>query len=427
MRRTPTAGLQGALRLAEQPQYLPCADCVALPSCGGHELPLMRAFGCTRKLTDGREVDSDDMNPLDDRRFWELWNDVDGLLDFQVGQIRGVDSRALPPYVPVIQHEGSRSCPPEAGVVAIPLFQILRNRRDGSYGSRFLDGAALRSRFNLRPEAGIVLRGVDDDRKLERFWQHAWKNGVGTEIAKLGVIGVTVPNFSFFTDATRFQLLRNRKRIVLTAERLSAAGVNVIPHLNALSRSDWEFWADFLRGHPEIVVVAKEFQTGLKGSEEGGRAYHELVELQEKLGRPIHPFLVAGSRFYQDACRDFPHGFTVSDSTAFMGALARQVLHNDGGRRRWVKRPTKLGAPVDEHFNQNVRERERSMKANSVGEKQTRVPADVEGQMVWEDVVANPYLTPQPFAPGISSMQDGAKFVAHSAELIHSPALGSKT
>lgn len=427
MRSAHKADLQGALRLAEQPQYLPCADCVALPSCGGHELPLMRAFGCTRKLTDGKEVDSDDMNPLDDRRFWELWNDVDGLLDFQVGRIRGADPRKFPTYVPVIQHEGSRSRPPEAGVVAIPLFQILRNRRGGSYGSRFFDGAMLRHRFNLRPETGVILRGVDDDRKLERFWQLAWKNGVGADLAKLGVIGVTIPNFSFFTDATRFQILRNRKRIVLTAERLSAAGVDVIPHLNALSRSDWDFWADFLGGHPEITVVAKEFQTGLKAGEEGARAYRELVDLQEKLRRPIHPFLVAGSRFYKDARRDFPKGFTISDSTAFMGALARQVLHDDGTCRRWVSRPTELGAPVDEHFDQNVRERTQAMEVKTEGEKQRRAPADTEGQMVWEEVVANPYFTVHPLAPEISLMQDGAKSPDQFARLIHSPALGSKT
>lgn len=200
-------------------------------------------------------------------------------------------------------------------------------------------------------------------------------------------------------------------------------------HLNALSRSDWDFWAEFLREHPEIIVVAKEFQTGLKGGEEGEQAYRDLVDLQEKLDRPIHPFLVAGSRFYKDARRDFPKGFTVSDSTAFMGALARQVLQYDGSSWRWVKQPTDIGAPVDEHFDQNVRERARAMAAEIGDEKQLRASAavDADGQLLLEEVVASPYFTAHPSAPGISPMHDGTNLPAQSVELIHSPALGSKT
>lgn len=352
------ATLQLPLRLSEQPDALPCADCIAFPACGGHELPLMRAFGCTRKMSDGREVDPDDMNPLHEERFAQLWVDVDGLLDFRVGRLVGADpSGGFESYIPVLQHEGRRSRPPEADVVAIPLFNILRNRADGSYGSRFSDGIALRRRFRLRDSTKILLRGVDDDRKLERFWKFHRSNNVGAGLAKLGLLGVTVPNFSFFTDATRFQILRNRKRIVLTCERLSSAGVPVIPHLNALTRTDWQFWADFLQDHPEIIVVCKEFQTGLKEVARGEAAYREIVDLQQAVGRKLHPVLVAGGRYYQQAQIDFPDRFSVMDSTAFMGAQFRQVLTEESDRLRWVKKPTERGEPVDDHFDQNVRGR----------------------------------------------------------------------
>lgn len=414
-----TATRQLPLRLSEQPQSLPCADCVALPACGGHELPLLRLFGCTRKLTNGWEVDPDDMNPLHDDRFWELWHDVDGLLNFRVGPLVGADSASLPDYIPVLQHEGSRSRPPEVDVVAIPLFQILRNRADGSYGSRFPDGAALRRRFRLRDTTKIVLRGVDDDRKLERFWQFHRANDVGAGLAKLDILGVTVPNFSFFTDATRFQILRNRKRIVLTCERLSNAGVRVIPHLNALTPADWKFWAEFLLEHLEINVVCKEFQTGLKEGDEGLRAYREIVNLEQVIGRKLHPILVAGGRFYQEAQKDFPNRFSVLDSTAFMGALARQVLADHGERQKWVKKPTALGEPVDDHFDQNVRGRKLNLEFGPAAGRLVTPQPDVEGQMLWEDMVEKPFLTDQPLAPGISRRQVGANVSLQAARAIH--------
>jgi hypothetical protein len=414
------ASLQLQLRLSEQPQSLPCADCIAFPTCGGHELPLMRAFGCIRKMSDGRGVDPDDMNPLHEDRFWELWKDVDGLLDFRVGPLMGANPKGgFESYIPVLQHEGRRSRPPESDVVTIPLFHILRHRADGSYGPRFPDGSALRRRFRLRDSTKIVLRGVDDDRKLERFWKFHRAHNVGAGLAKLDLLGVTVPNFSFFTDATRFQILRNRKRIVLTCERLSSAGVPVIPHLNALTPADWRFWADFLREHPEITVVCKEFQTGLKGLDEGFRAYLEIVDLQQAIGRKLHPILVAGGRFYQRAQIDFPGHFSVIDSTAFMGAQFRQVLADKGDRLRWVKKPTERGAPVDDHFDQNVRGRKLNLEFGPAPARILPPVPDVEGQMLWADMIGSPYLTDHPLAPGISTTHSGANCSLQESSVIH--------
>lgn len=372
--------LQPPLLVDAAPQILPCRECVAFPTCGGHELPLLQEFGCTRNYSGLNDIDPDDMNPFFEERFWELWNDVDGLLDFKIQKLIGADSALLPRYLPVVQHEGNRSRPPSADIVAIPLFQILRMRRDGSYGPRFETAAAVRERFHLRPETKIILRGVDDDRKLERFWKYHRTNDVGAALAKLGLLGVTSPNFSFFTDATRFQILRNRKRILLVCERLAAAGVPVIPHLNALSASDWEFWAGFLREHSEITVVAKEFQTGLRNGEEGASAYKEIIRLQEKVGRPLHPILVAGGRFYNEANKDFTRA-TVMDSTAFMGAVARQVLTPKGDRYRWTKQPTAVGEPIDDHFDRNIEGRKWNLSATA-NEEPFHLPApDAEGQM----------------------------------------------
>lgn len=408
MRRPLPSRLQLPLRLSELVRSLPCAQCIAFPACGGHELPLLRAFGCIRKFSSGEEVDPDDMNPLNEPRFGELWDDVGGLLDFRVGRLVGAVSAAIPEYVPVLQHEGSRSRPPACEVVAIPLFQILRMRRDGSYGPRFSSAAELRRRFKLRPETQILLRGVDEDRMLERFWQYHRLCDVGGALAQLNVLGVTCPNFSFFTDATRFQVLRNRKRILLTCERLSARGVPMIPHLNALTEADWQFWTDFLIEHDEIEVVCKEFETGLKRGADGAEAYRQLVQLQEAVGRDLHPLLVAGGRFYSDAQRDFARA-TVMDSTAFMGAVNRQMLVADGETKaRWVKAPTPLGAPIDDHFDQNVRVKWANFEDQTAEQASSSLVLDVEGQLYLDELMPKPYFTAQPEAERISDRQADA-------------------
>lgn len=46
-----------------------------------------------------------------------------------------------------------------------------------------------------------------------------------------------------------------------------------------------------------MLYVAKEFQTGLKVSEAAIRTIENLVKLQSRLNRPIHPIVFGGSKY----------------------------------------------------------------------------------------------------------------------------------
>ena len=105
----------------------------------------------------------------------------------------------------------------------------------------------LRSGYKLRQDTRILLTGVDVDGPLETFWAEHRVSDVCKALTELDVIGVTIPNYSFFTDGPRFQILRNRKRILLVAERLSAAGVPVSLHIHGNTPRDWDFWLNFLK------------------------------------------------------------------------------------------------------------------------------------------------------------------------------------
>ncbi len=160
----------------------------------------------------------------------------------------------------------------EAKVAAISIKDLFRAREDGHLEVVAEDPVSLRRRFGLRDDSQVLLVCIADDRPLERYWAHRRLDDLPARIAKLGLLGVTLPNYSFFSDAPRTHTMWNRRRMFRTGEELSGAGIAVVPHLNALTSEDWRFWKDFLVAHREVDVVAKEFQTGLRDKNKAASA-----------------------------------------------------------------------------------------------------------------------------------------------------------
>ena len=295
------------------------------------------------------------MNPNDPDRFWKLWDDVYGLTNYTIAALRGLDGIALPEYIPQFQygHQGLTRLF-DAPVIAIPLKDLLKKRSDKTYGPKFATPEALRAHYKIGIRTKILLVGVSLDKSIEQFWAEHRKHQASEALAKLGLLGVTTPNFSFFTDVPRFQILRNLKRILLTAERLSNASVPVSPHLNANTDADWTFWLRFLTEHPEITVITVEFQTGWKSDQASEKLLKRLVTLQSELKRPIHPLMVGGGQLFHSARESF-NSFSVIDSRPFMETVHRQKLvRNDNGEYVWRKVETELGAPLDDLLQHNL-------------------------------------------------------------------------
>ncbi len=370
-----------------------CASCPLLIPCGGHPLEIIRTIGCASFANGELPRDNNDMNPLDEDRYWRLWDDVDGLFDFSISKITPIVSLDLPVYVPLLQHRYSRAAILSAEIVALHLHQIFRKYSDGRYIARFADAAQLRAYYRLRPDAKIILSGVAIDRRLETFWAAHRKYDVPGQLARLGITGVTAPNFSFFTDVTRYQILRNRKRILLVTERLSEAGIPVAPHLNAITDQDWDGCEEMLRDHPATAVVALEFQTGWSTLAEGRAALDRVAGLQQRLGRLIHPILVGGAKHYLDAQALFSR-FTILDSRPFMEAQARRVLTaNAAGGFSWTRARTDDWAPIDGLLETNLALY--PAKLNQPFRQEEAAVVDA-GQMELFD--STPYLTAQPVA-----------------------------
>src|SRR5665213_2752038 len=80
-----------------------CENCLIFKTCGGHPMPMIYQLGCANFANDARYVDTGDMNPRDEKRFWELWDDVNGLVDFSVGKLKSIPANKLPRYITQLQ------------------------------------------------------------------------------------------------------------------------------------------------------------------------------------------------------------------------------------------------------------------------------------------------------------------------------------
>jgi hypothetical protein len=399
-----------------------CQNCRVFKACGGHPLPLIFKLGCANYNSVTNLVDNDNMDPRFDDRFWERWDDVGGLDDYTVGKLKSVTAKGFPRYLPMLQgKQVSRSRTLDLPMVALPLFHILVRRKNGGYGPKFPSGAALRAAYKLRPDTRILLVGVDKDRPLETFWAKHRSQKIGQALMPLDLLGVTAPNFSYFTDVPGFQILRNCKRMLLSVERLSKAGVRTSPHLNANTLGHWRFWLQFLRDHPEVKTLTVEFQTGALEKQEVGREIFDgLINLQNCLGRPIHCFLVGGGRFYREACEKLK-SFTVIDSQPYMQATKRRVLMPDSaGGFSWKKSLTKIGAPIVDLFETSLLYYED--KLNNASEEEIESPVE-NTEPESERQTFMPYLTAQPLAPGISEMNSAATVACQAETVCHAPAL----
>jgi hypothetical protein len=223
----------------------------------------------------------------------------------------------LPLYVPQIHHGYRRTKPLEiaCGFAAISIADLV------SYAATASTPSELRRRFQLADRTRIIAVGVARDNWLERWW-HDFERPMSL-LRALGIIAVTVPNFSLFADAPRHQTLINIARLHHFAERLSNAGLPVVPHLYAENFKDWNRWAEFLTVQSHIRFLAVEFQTALVSAQRAADYILGISELQERVGRKLHILAIGGAR-YMNALDEKGLSITVIDSQPFMKALYRR-------------------------------------------------------------------------------------------------------
>ena len=287
--------------------------------------------------------------------FVEMGEEI-GWFDFDPKTPLTPFTTGLPSYIPKQLHTSNRSRRAALGWVAVSLgslFKLDRSRRD--YLPRYQSLKSARSGLRVDSRTQIFVCSATHDAEIELFWEYHRKNDTSGRLREMGVVGATTPNYSYFTDSPRPAALRNRKRILLTAERFGEAQVPTILHLNAHTDADWRGWAEILKHQPQMAVVAKEFQTGNKDVERGRHAWDCLSELEQQVGRSLHVVAIGAAQFLPYAATRVS-GITLVDSAPFMKTMMRQLCVTDRtGDISWIQHPTDLGDSLDGLLESNVR------------------------------------------------------------------------
>lgn len=324
-----------------------CSRCAYREACGMLDDDQSVLFGC---FIDHQEP-CDFTCPCRPAEYRARLREVGGLQSRPWAPLNGPTAQ-LPLHIPVVRHgyfKGKELAHDD--VVGISIKDLFGRRRVGGYRPIAESYEELCAKFRLRLGTPIVLISVAQDRYIERYW--AMRNVPGHELARriaaLKFAAVTVPNYSFFSDAPRTDILWNRKRAMIVAEELSAAGVLVVPHLNAITEADWRFWEEVLRAQ-KLWVVSKEFQTGLRRHDLGFAAIDRLDRIQDRVGAALHPIVVGGAQYNAEFARRF-RSHSIVDSHAFMSSVHRRAFEFRDGRLRRQR----VTAPVDELLPCNVR------------------------------------------------------------------------
>jgi hypothetical protein len=254
-------------------------------------------------------------------------------------------------YAPVIYDGTDRICTLNGGTVALPLLSLFK-RASGT--GRFDTRAEMLEAFRLSHETHVILTGVAEDRAIERWWSFADRPRLIASLHPLGIEMVTAPNYSLFTDVTRYDNLHNMKRIVLAWSEFMAGGMPCALHINGRNDRDYERWREFVTFRDEVTAVSFEFTTGTSNHGRGDYHCDQLVALARAAGRPLHLVVRGGRRHLQQLAGAFA-SLTVVDADPYVRTKHRQrARFTMGAGIEWRGSQTAKGEPLDGLLSHNV-------------------------------------------------------------------------
>lgn len=325
-----------------------CRDCFYFEDCGGREGNL-DLFGCHLHSREQCAANQWTCPWCRTGEFTRRISEVGGWPPPLPASVLGI-TRELPAYVPNVEHAYNMDGRMRLPIVALPTRMVVSGRGK-KFGPKFKTSTHLRREFHLERKTDLILVSVSADQYLESFWRYHRENNIAKRLANLGIMAITVPNFSYFSDGPRPHTIYNRGRINRCIERLSEAGVAVVPHLNALTTADWGHWRHMLREFPDVRYVCKEFQT-----HDGSDDLAQLARLQDDLKRPLHPVLVGAGAYASRLRNLFAKSTIISSTPWFRAVRGRERAQLEDGRLRWTKANVPRGHALCKLVEHNLRE-----------------------------------------------------------------------
>lgn len=350
--------MNSSLRSNTSPAPSSCAQCAFLPECGGWD-DERREEGCFQHCAGCFTSPCDHACPLNTVLFDRAFEETGGICVPPARLSHPPAGRHIwPVYFPEIYHGSGRTHVLRERWVAVPLEYVCTVGKSG-IDLKYETRTELCHRLKLHASTNIVLTSVAPDHVIEGFWAHYRKKKLLERMAQWGLAGMTTPNFSFVIDGPRTNSLCNLSKIFRMIESIGDAGIPVIPHFQATTKSDWAKWKSICQSFPSARHFAMEFQTGL-GNSEDGRARRKLYlenfrELQEECGGRIHPIVLAGGgREKMSALATLCQSYSVIDSIPFLKTQNRQMLVPAGARKKWRLVTTEAGEDLSQRLAQNI-------------------------------------------------------------------------
>jgi hypothetical protein len=236
--------------------------------------------------------------------------------------------------------------------VALSLYELV-NLADGKL--HVTSRAELAARFLVPEAAQVIVSGVDKDGPIERWWSFKNRELLLASLYELGITLVSTPNYSVLTDVPRTDNLHAMKRILLAWTEMASAGLATALHVNGRTEHDYLRWGTLIAERPEIEILAFEFATGCGRAERIDWHVNQLCGLADRVERPLAIVVRGGGRRLEELRRYFAQ-VTLVETEAFARTIRRRRAYlTEGGRLKWAKFPTPVGAPIDELFAHNVR------------------------------------------------------------------------
>lgn len=342
--------------LWDDPARLPALGCTLCPDlgiCGGLRVRA-GVFDCRSLCACARQGKKcNGVCRRDPRLFIARVNEVGGWGLDDVPRCAALPIRSVAEYAPVIYDGTDRVSVLNGGTVALPLLSLF-SRSTGT--GRFETRAEMLESFRLSRDTRIILTGVAEDTAIERWWSFADRPRLIESLHGLGIELVTAPNYSLFTDVTRYDNFHNMKRIVLAWSEFLAGGMPCALHINGRNGRDYERWRAFVTTREEVTSIAFEFTTGT--SNHGRGQYHcdQLLALAAAAGRPLHLVLRGGRRRYLRQLAASFASITVVDADPYVRTKHRQRARftMGPGGVEWHPSQTAKGEPLDELLAHNV-------------------------------------------------------------------------
>ena len=330
-----------------------CLSCPDRKTCGGlHKL--QDAFSCLDDCC-GKPETCDGMCPNNLVGFRDHMREVNGLELDNLPRAKPSPAPPLPAYIPYIFHGNRRAHPLEIEAVALPL--RLFYRANGQ--PKFVTRAEVEARFGICPATAIVLIGSGRDKAIEGWWRLSeHRPTVLASLRTLGVVLVTAPNYSMFTDEVRYNDMHAMKRIGMVWQEIVAG-----PAPRALTIST-HVHRTIMCALPNFIKERRGNRLMLHLNFRTGAAWRTRLRLPCRRAQPSWPGACGASTA-------FGHDWGPEGVAEIAGSLRPDYVHRqlglhecgpapapcylgEGRKVRKVSELTLVGQPIDGLLTDNI-------------------------------------------------------------------------